>query len=161
MTQWPCIYCTTEECREKHTPIPLPFAMPESSTSNPEAWPNDSNWLYVACPVCRRVSQHSGFYPAQLDRSIPESNSIWLRVSYRCAVGGCKLPVEFHVLTGPTITQTTVPELREKLNTEYWKGAFPCAHPIATTSEQEVRFDRPTGILRGYNPNNPRWNEIE
>jgi hypothetical protein len=154
---WPCIHCTADGCRQKQTPIPLPFAMPEQSTSHSEAWPTDNNWLFVACPECRRVSPHVGFHPVQQDRSEPPGDKLWLRISFRCAVEGCNTPVQFHVLVDPTITETTRSEWHEKLGTGYWKGVSPCGHPIAITSDQKVLFDRPGGTLQGYNPHHRMW----
>src|SRR5258708_7273542 len=97
-TQWPYLYCESAECREKQTPIPLPFAMPEPPVSHPEAWPTDNNFLYVACPECRQVSPHAGFHPVQYDHRKPPSDKLWLRISFRCAREGCKTPIQFHVL---------------------------------------------------------------
>jgi hypothetical protein len=80
MTLLSCIYCTTSECRQKETPIPLPFAMPAPSVSHPEAWPTDNSWLYVACPECRRVSPHAGYQSIQFDQNPPHHDKLWLRI---------------------------------------------------------------------------------
>jgi hypothetical protein len=157
MTLWPCIYCTTRECRDKQKPIPLPFAMPAPPVSHPKAWPTDNSWLYVACPECKRVSAHCAYHQIQFDRDQPESENLWIRISFECGHEGCETPVQFHVILPPTMTQTTFAELNEKLNSGYWKGAFPCGHPIATTADQKVEFARPGGTLQGYNPEDPYW----
>jgi hypothetical protein len=156
-TLWPCIYCETRNCLDKRKPIPLPFAMPGPSVQHPTAWPTDNTWLYVACPECKRVSAYCAYRPIQLDRNLPHSDKLWIRISFECAQEGCESPVQFHVLVDPVLTPTTLYELREKLNSGYWRGGFPCGHPIATAIDQKVEFDRPAATLEGYNPEDPYW----
>jgi hypothetical protein len=162
MTLWPCLYCVSGKCIQKHKPIPLPFAMPPQPISHPELWPNGRNWLYVACPECRQVSAHSHWVPVYFPdvRSRPHANKLWLRISLLCGVEDCNTPVQFHVLVAPTITETTESKWREKLRSGYWTRACPCGHPTSITSDQAVVFERIRGILLGYNPSHPLWKQI-
>jgi hypothetical protein len=159
----PCLTCPSEACRTaKIRPIPLPPSTLVHSAPHPGWWPNDTHWLYAACPECRQVSAHLRFvvWEVQDSQSTPHADKVWLRISFRCAQAGCNTPVQFHVLWVPTVTQTTESELREKLRTGYWTGVSPCGHPIAIANDQKVLFDWALGRMLGYNPTDRFWSEV-
>jgi len=149
------LHCPTHSC----SPIPLPFATLPPELKRQGWWPNGVDWLYVACPECRLISAHVGCSSYLHDDVAPvrHSDKRWLCISLRCAVEGCNTPVQFHVLEEPIVTLTTEREWHEKLSTGYWKGVCQNGHPIATTSDQEIRFEWDRETLRGYDPNALEW----
>jgi len=153
------LICKNRNCG---LPIPLPLSTLLHLVPHPQWWPNDSDWLYAACPECRQVSAHLRFSLWDFEdvRSRPHADKDWLRISFRCAQEGCNIPVQFHVLWVPTVTQTTETELREKLHTGYWTGVSPCGHPIAITNDQKIVFEWALGKMQGYNSNDRLWSEV-
>ena len=157
-----CLYCQLPPCGQMMQPIPLPLSTLQHKPLDQAAWPNDAQWLYAACPVCKQVSAHLKFDLCNFQdlQSRPHVDKDWLRISFRCAQQGCGTPMQFHVLWEPTVTQTTKNELREKLQNGYWTGVSPCGHPISIANEQEVLFDWVRGRMQGYNPADPLWKRI-
>jgi len=157
-----CLRCPSDECRTKMQPIPLPISTLQHKPLNPEAWPNDTDWLYVACPDCKQVSAYLRFdlwnFQDVLQR--PHADKDWIRISFRCEAEGCGIPIQFHVLAEPTVTQTTETELREKLSSGHWKGVSQCGHPIAIRQDQRVIFERVRGRMQGYSLADPLWRKI-
>jgi hypothetical protein len=145
-------------CLACQTPMPLPSATLPPVIKRQGWWPNESDWLYVACPECRQVSAYiaPSIYHGQ---SLPHGDKTWLCISFRCAVENCNTPVQFHILTEAVETLRTESELRAKLASGHWRGNAPCGHPIATGSAQEIRFQWDWGRLRGYDPKHPEWKD--
>jgi hypothetical protein len=151
------------ECEHCSYRIVLPFPTPKSIAGRPDWWPNERDWLYLACPDCKQISAYIGFRsaaPLASQKKAHADELLW-RISFRCAVEGCNTPVQFHVLAESTVTETTERELRAKLASGYWKGVSPCGHPIAITENQKLVFDLiHEGRLQGYNPNHRMWNNF-
>lgn len=156
------VHCPTDGCRFQQEPIRLLISNPEQTKTNPNLWPSDGTWLYLACPECKRVSaycytQIAGFPDDQDDF---QTDTAWLRISFRCAEEGCNTPAELHVQIDTIQTQRTRPRLLDRLRTGYWSGTLQCGHPIAITSDQDPVLERALGTMQGYNPGHPRWKRI-
>jgi hypothetical protein len=147
-----CGYCPGQ--------IVLPFPALESNSEDQDWWPNQREWLYIACPECRQVAAHIGCCNEVISRSQSElhKDKFLLRISFLCAGQSCGVPVQFHVLQDSTVTENTESELRELLASNYWRGLSPCGHPINISGNQKVSFDLPTpGRPQGYNRRHAFW----
>jgi hypothetical protein len=162
MPQHLYVNCPDQKCQFHLKPIWLLVANPLQITVDPAVWPEDGRFLFVACPECRHVSAHLQAYegdPPEGDRSAQQP---WLGIFFLCAIPGCRSPAEFLVRMDATVTQTTEPELREKLATGYWTGVSACEHPISTRDvpKDGFLFEWQRGMLRGHNTQHPRWNSL-
>src|SRR5947209_13488988 len=94
------VRCSSPEKPFHTTQIWLRVAKPEQTMHDPKAWPRNGQPLFLACPVCKRVSKHSegvqAYPPEELHNSL-QSGKVWLRISFLCGTGDCKTPAEFHV----------------------------------------------------------------
>jgi hypothetical protein len=146
----PCVICHSGQCQGR-TPIPLPVSTLPPSVNNPMWWPNDSDWLYVACPECRHV--YAYIQPTAVHfpegQVISHSDKLWLRISFLCGHASCGVPAQFHALVDATVTDTTQSEWCDLLTKGYWIGSCPCGHPLATIAGQKVLFEFSPGKITG------------
>jgi hypothetical protein len=103
----------------------------------PGWWPNDADWLYVACPGCRLISPHIGYTPQHFQdaQSVPHGDKSWLCKSLRCAAEGCRIPVQFHEPMEPIVTLTTEREFARKarkriLERRFARTGIPSPQPV-------------------------------
>lgn len=131
----------------------LPWSRPAPIPEPQELWPNGKDWLYFACPACRRVAGHRDYEQTVAvlpHQTTPNDGKIVIRISYRCAGTTCGVPVQFYVLEDATSTNTER-EWRDLLASGYWIGLVQCGHPPAIREGQAVWFDViQAETLQGY-----------
>jgi len=121
-------------------PIVLPFATLELNAAQ-EWWPNGRDWLYLACPECRRIAAHARCSNETLRRQDLVPDRLLIRISYLCPGISCAVPVQFHIFGDTTIIGATNSRLRDLIEEGYWTGLTPCGHAIGRIGDQEIRFD--------------------
>ena len=149
------VNCPNLECSFHSAPIRLLIARPEQIADDPKTWPADDTYLYLACPECRLVSVHCHAYVVDFPQDARSERKEWIRVSFLCAEEGCNSPAEFHVLTEKDEDKNITSQVTAKLRAGSWRGELPCGHPIQPMEDDRFSLDRPVGLLRGYNLDNP------
>jgi len=155
------VLCMNQRCPHSRVEMPIRLLVPSppDTKPNPNFWPNDGHFLYVACPECVHVFAYRQAGAAEFSQK-KDPGRMWMSISFRCATEGCNTPAEFHALLGTTVTQTANDELREKLASGYWKGVLQCGHPIVVGKKQNVRFEWDLGRMQGYDRSHRKWERI-